>query len=339
MALTRLTNQVLFSLFSPGWCFPFSPLPLRNIAQRFSEGWLIAMEIGIMRLAVRWMSFRCDRAWCFVAGLLLAMLAFGCGTTRWSDTTRTATEQLVVSHSIDQAISRLDFSLLAGKRIFFEEKYLDGVTDKGYIASSIRQQILASGCLLQEDRAKAEYVIEARCGASGTDRHDQLLLGTPQLALPSITPGMPSMIPEIPLIKKTHQVGAAKIAVFAYNRTTGEPVWQSGIAQFSSTAKNYWLFGAGPFQGGKVRKKIAFGGGDISVPGLGGEEDAKGEYPEQSLAVATPKKWPETAAEPASIQTAGATISAPVLQPATETKAAAGQEAKPDSPAMLEPKK
>ena len=70
----------------------------------------------------------------------------------------------------------------------------------------------------------------------------------PQLNLPVLYVGMPSAIPEIPLIKKTNQVAAAKIAVYAFNRITGEPVWQSGIAQYGSNAKNYWLFGAGPFE-------------------------------------------------------------------------------------------
>src|SRR5262249_22617080 len=68
---------------------------------------------------------------------LLAGLACGCGTTRFSDTTRTATEQLLISHSIDDTVSNLDFRMLAGKRVYLDPQYLDGVTDKGYLISSL----------------------------------------------------------------------------------------------------------------------------------------------------------------------------------------------------------
>src|SRR5262245_30346366 len=96
--------------------------------------------------------------------LLLALAAVGCGTTRVSDITRTATEQLLISNSVDQAVSEMDFTLLAGKPVYFDPQYLDGVVDKGYIISSLRQHLLASGCLLQDDRARATYVVEARSG-------------------------------------------------------------------------------------------------------------------------------------------------------------------------------
>ncbi len=194
----------------------------------------------------------------------LAMQA-GCGTTRWSDTSRTATEQLVVSNAVDQAISHIDFQVLAGKTVFFDGQYLDGVTDKGYVTSSLRQQLLANGCMLQDDRQKADYIVEARSGAVGTDRHD-LLFGIPQMTLPTLVPGMPAQIPELAAAKKTNQIGVAKIAVFAYNRKTGEPVWQSGVARASSKAKNLWVLGAGPIQSGTVRDGINFAGESIELP-------------------------------------------------------------------------
>ena len=102
------------------------------------------------------------------AASLLGLLA-GCGTTRLTDTQRTGTEQLLVSNAVDQAISQLDFSQLAGKSVFFDAQYLDGTVDRGYLVSSLRQQLLASGCTLQEERAKATYVVEARSGGLGTE--------------------------------------------------------------------------------------------------------------------------------------------------------------------------
>jgi hypothetical protein len=170
--------------------------------------------------------------------LILAALAgvVGCGTTRFTDTTRTATEQLLISSAVDETVSQLDFHLLAGKKVFFDPQYLDGTTDKGYIISSLRQHLLAHGCLLTEKKEDATYIVEARCGGAGTDRHE-LLFGVPQMQVPAIAPWQPvaTSIPELPFAKKTDQKGVAKIAVYAYNRNTGKALWQSGIVQNSSS--------------------------------------------------------------------------------------------------------
>jgi hypothetical protein len=191
------------------------------------------------------------------AGLLV--LAAGCGTTRMTDTSRTGTEQLLISNAVDQAVSRLDFHRLAGQPVFLDPQYLDNTVDKGYVVSSLRQDLLASGCLLQEDRAKATYVIEARAGGVGTD-NNSLLVGIPQTTVPTPIPGQSATIPELPLAKKAEQTGVAKIAVFAYNRKTGEPVFQSGVVQAVSTSKEVWVLGAGPFQNGPVRDRVTFAG-------------------------------------------------------------------------------
>jgi hypothetical protein len=47
----------------------------------------------------------------------LAVLCAGCGTTRRTDTSRTATEQLLLADAIDRSVSRIDFGLLAGREI------------------------------------------------------------------------------------------------------------------------------------------------------------------------------------------------------------------------------
>ena len=225
--------------------------------------------------------------WRVGAVLLLAGLACGCGTTRGSDTTRTATEQLLISHSIDDTVSNLDFRLLAGRRVYLDPQYLEGVTDKGYLISSLRQHLLACGCLLQEDRKSATYVVEARAGSVGTDRND-LLVGVPQMTIPSVMPGVPSgMIPEIPLAKKTRRRAVAKIAVFAYNRVSGEPVWQSGAVEAVTSERNSWLFGAGPFQRGTLIHGTEFDDQRIVVPVL----DKRSKEPTYAVVSVTEPAW------------------------------------------------
>lgn len=201
-----------------------------------------------------------------VVGVVLAAGIAGCGTTRVTDTQRAASEMMLISQAIDTTVAKLDFSALNGKTVFLDVQYLDGIVDKGYLVSSIRQHLLAHGALLQEKRENALYVVEPRSGALGTDKNS-LLVGTPALSLPSILPGMPTSIPEIALVKNTDQKGVAKIAVFAYNRVTGRALWQSGTREAESNLKDRWFFGAGPYTTGSIRPKPQFAGEEIpSIP-------------------------------------------------------------------------
>src|SRR5262249_24065706 len=105
-------------------------------------------------------------------------------------------------------------------------------------------------------------------------------------------PGQPSLIPEIPLAKKNNQKGVAKIAVFAYNRRTGRPVWQSGVVQAEGTSKDTWVLGAGPFRRGTLGEATDGGGAQVSSPLRGGKEgDQAGAVPGQ--AATRPARWEE----------------------------------------------
>lgn len=197
-------------------------------------------------------------------------LLVGCGTTRTTNTQRTATEQLLISDAIDRAVQEVDFSKLSGQSVYFDEQHLKNVVDDGYLISSLRQHLLASGCILKDIRSQANYVVEPRAGAVGTDS-DELLFGIPATNVPQVTllSGLPSAIPEVPVIKRRHQRGVAKIAVFAYRRETGEPVWQSGIATNESTANDVWFFGAGPFKKGTIHHGTTYADQKHYLPGIG----------------------------------------------------------------------
>jgi hypothetical protein len=191
----------------------------------------------------------------------------GCGTTKWTDTSRTATEQLLITDSMDRAVSQIDFRAVAGKKIFVDDAPLKGMTDAAYLASTVKQQILASGGILKEPKDQADYVLELRAGALGTDRHD-LLFGIPATTIPTIStmPGIPAQIPEIPFVKKTEQRAVTKIALFLYNRQTGRPVWQSGATPEESRVKAWWVAGAGPFQRGSIYAGTKFAGSRLTMP-------------------------------------------------------------------------
>ena len=204
--------------------------------------------------------------------LLAALCCAGCGTTR----TRTATEQLLMSDAVDRSVAQIDFSPLRGKQVFFDTRYINAIkgqhfVNAEYIISSLRQQILAAGCLLEDTVEKAEYVIEGRCGALGTDGHE-ITYGVPASSglssAASILPGVPAvpLIPEISVARREDNRAAAKIGVFAYHRESRMPVWQAGVTVSTSNAKDVWLFGAGPFQTGTIYDGPQFAGNRLRMP-------------------------------------------------------------------------
>ena len=200
---------------------------------------------------------------CLLASIC-ALFVFGCGTTRWSDTSRTGTEQLLISNAIDRVVTEIDFSPMRGRRCFLDTTAIAQTTDRDYLAMTLRQHLALAGAILVSGEAEADYIVEVRAGAVGTDR-DDFLLGIPATTLPMI-PGSPyaaASIPEIPFVKQTRHRGVAKIALFAYNRTTGTPVWASGNNQSESTARNLWFAGAGPLTRGTIYSEATFAGNPL----------------------------------------------------------------------------
>jgi hypothetical protein len=73
------------------------------------------------------------------------------------------------------------------------------------------------------------------------------------------------------LPKRDVKSAAAKIAVFAYDRETREPLWQSGVAQAGSNARDTWILGIGPIQYGSIYRGTRFAGKRIDAAGLAPE--------------------------------------------------------------------
>ena len=194
----------------------------------------------------------------------------GCGTTRQYE----ATEQLVVSDAVDRGIQHMDFRPLSGRKVYLDSSYLRQVKSVGfvnaeYVISALRQQILAAGCLLQDSANESDVIIEARIGALGADEH-QVTYGIPENnslnSAASVIPGAPTIptLPEISVARREAREAAAKIAAFAYDRETRKPIWQSGVRHSTATAKNTWVMGIGPFQGGTIREKTKLVGSGIA---------------------------------------------------------------------------
>ncbi|MFY7877891.1 MAG: DUF6655 family protein [Pirellula sp.] len=219
---------------------------------------------------------------CAVCGCFL----LGCGATK----SFTATEQLLMSDAVDSTIAKMDFRALGGHKVFLDTTYVVGagkvipgvampinLINSDYVISALRQQLTAAGCMLVDNREAAEIICEARCGALGTDGHT-VTYGIPANnflnSASSVIPGTPTLpsIPELSVAKREMKSAAAKVSVFAYDRETREPLWQSGIAQAGSSARDTWILGIGPLQYGTIYKGTRFAGKRLRSLGIRNDE-------------------------------------------------------------------
>lgn len=192
------------------------------------------------------------------AALLLALVGVGCGLNR----SRLATEQLVIADAVDHAVSQIDFSPLAGKRAYFDSRYISTLkmapnSNVEYVVSSLRQQMLAYNVKLVEKQEEAEVIVEPRLGALANDG-SEITYGIPNnntvRSAAAVTP-FAAVVPPLPDLsfgRRNHQIGAARVGVFAYDRVTREPLWQSGVRTGASEARDLWVMGMGPYQDGRV---------------------------------------------------------------------------------------
>lgn len=201
----------------------------------------------------------------------LAFLAFGivfasgCGTVKTTGTTRSGTEQLLLTHAWDTALQKVDFRPLTGVPVYLDTTNVTAV-DQGWVVSSIRQAMLAQGVLLRSKPEQAQWVVEARVGAYGTN-DKSWLLGLSQTTIPPTVTGIPSgTIPELPLIKSTNQQAVAKLALFAYDRGSGQFVWNSGTMLATASAKDVFIGGMGPIHKDSIQGGAEFVGIRLPLP-------------------------------------------------------------------------
>ncbi len=105
---------------------------------------------------------------CFV--LVAVTCVVGCGTMK----NHVATEQLLVSDAIERAVDQFDYSPLANATVYLDTQYISKVTSQGflnndYIRSALRERLMAANCKVKKSAEEADYVVEVRVGALGTD--------------------------------------------------------------------------------------------------------------------------------------------------------------------------
>jgi hypothetical protein len=182
---------------------------------------------------------------------LVLVLASGCTSVKVTGTPRTGTEQLLLTATWDDALYHVDFSPLAGQRVFLDSQYVT-VVDKDYVISSIRRTMAEQGVLLENNKDKAAIIVEAAFGAYGTDERDRKV-GLPGISLvPSLTTGatVASSGSSTSLtFKETNQQDAVvKARIFAYEAKTGRLVWETAPLMNAQGVRDHFVMGAGPYR-------------------------------------------------------------------------------------------
>ncbi len=190
------------------------------------------MRLGMTRMG-RWLGVMA------VAGGWVLGSA-GCHTTRVTEPQRSVAEQLLLSSATDRAVLGANFEPLRGRKVFVQERYFDSY-DKGHALGVLREAMSRAGARLVGVEADAEWIVEPRSSGLGLDTRDSLV-GIPSLNIPIPLAG-PIATPELALYKALYADSAARFAVFAYERATGEHQHATGPLAGAAHFHHYRFLG------------------------------------------------------------------------------------------------
>jgi hypothetical protein len=163
--------------------------------------------------------------------------------TRLTEPPQTATEQLVITAAIDDAVAKMKPSLPSDAAVYVDTTYLDTAPGDAllfpkYEISAVHDQLLRNGARLVADKKDADVIVELRTGGESKDRNT-FLVGIPSFPLP--IPFTNASFPEIALYKRDRQTGVAKLAVTVYSESTGRLADSSGPRYGSSDHTRFSL--------------------------------------------------------------------------------------------------
>jgi hypothetical protein len=185
----------------------------------------------------------------WVATAFVLVWAGGCTTVKVTGTARTGTEQLLLTSAWDDALCRVNFQPLAGTKVFVDGQFVNNV-DKDWILSSIRRTMGEQGVLLENNKDKAQIILEPAFGSWGTDERNTNT-GLPGLGLgasltgPALTTSSGS---SLNFSQTNRQDAVVKAAMYAYEAKTGRIVWESGTFFNAQGVRDHFIFGHGPYR-------------------------------------------------------------------------------------------
>jgi hypothetical protein len=150
-------------------------------------------------------------------GLVIALGA--CTEVRRTAPERTATEQLLISTAIDEAVQRLEFSVPAGASVYFETRYIESY-DSAYLIGEVRAALARQVSALSQTVEGADVIVEVRVGAASINRRrDYVGLGGFELPIP-LSDSV--HIPELVFAEDRNRTGIAKLSSVTYRVAKGQ---------------------------------------------------------------------------------------------------------------------
>ena len=146
-----------------------------------------------------------------IAANILLIFVTGCTTRIFTNTQRTAIEQLLLSGAVDNAVAKFHIPQVAGKKTYLDFTNLKSY-DIEYVKTAVRARFAQIGAILVENADQADYIAEISSGTLGTE-YKSTLLGIPSLPVP----GSPTPLPELALARSVEQTGIAKLFVFIHS--------------------------------------------------------------------------------------------------------------------------
>ena len=180
----------------------------------------------------------------FISCVALSTLSMGgfigCHTSKLTEPSRTASELLMLSHSVDHAIEEMDLSELSGKKVFMDVKYFESV-DKNYVLGALREKLGKDGAILLASEEEAEYIIEPRNRGLGLDTRSSLF-GLPAMDIPVPLAGRISS-PELALYKAQRADSIASFALAVYRKSGGLDLEIASAGAGESKFNQYHILG------------------------------------------------------------------------------------------------
>ena len=173
--------------------------------------------------------------------LILVSIITACTSQYTTKTKRAASEQLVLSTSVDKALDELNVLKLSGQKVYLDVQHFDVQDDKGYIISSFKRELIMDGVKLVNKAEDADVIFIISCGTYAND-YDELLLGIPELPVPIPFTGSVIVTPEMAFFKKSSLRGVVRLEAFAHDAKTKQLIYASKPLSATSYYNKWVMF-------------------------------------------------------------------------------------------------
>ena len=168
---------------------------------------------------------------CLLVGAVMLLPLAACALSReQSKTSRTATEQLLVSQALERSLSGVCLPLPDSSSVAVEIAGLKD-TDTAFTRELVASRLALLGLRVQKKEEEAGYLVRVIIQTLGTDQESSFF------GMPPVTSVLlPFALPELAIYKHEHQRGVVRLRLGIFERATGRFItstrWYDGVTYF-----------------------------------------------------------------------------------------------------------